>query len=169
MKSQTFILSDAERAQNCIRFIHDSPHNGTLEVVVRDCQQSKTMQQLGALFGVWVKCVEETTGYSQDEIHAGWKRKFLIPIYRREPLNLAQETWLDSCEYLALIGAEKNDFDECNARLAKVSLSWATKEQMSEYMQEIENYYISSDGHDPLPVPDKYRKSYEQQKARLAA
>jgi len=149
--SQTFCLWSPEVKTHLFNFLHPIPVDGTFEVIVRNISQDKTLKQLGALFGLWVKYEAARQGESEDEIHRSWKNKFLARIYCIEPANNDQESWV---ELLAVYqGGESEKFKK---HAERISLSWATLDQTKEYMNQIENHYQAIGF--PLPIPDKYYK-----------
>ena len=96
---------------------------------------SKRMEQLGGLFGVWVKEYSEQTGVGQNSVHAQWKRQFLERIYLSNPIGQLQTQWVE----LYLIYQEREDFDKLELHRDRISLSWAKVHQMSDYMNAIFN------------------------------
>ncbi len=158
MKTVTFSLATEESRAHCLDLITKLEIGGETEVVIRKKSASKTMQQLGALFGLWSRHLVDLTGYEAQELHRWHKRKFLEPIYRREPMNDSQTAWLESILYWFEKG--RGHEDKVDRRRRMISLSWATKEQMSEYMGAIDAYYISKDM--PLPVPGEYEAVWKR-------
>ena len=161
MKSITFSFATEESRAHCLEMIGRLDIGGEMEVVIRKKSESKTIQQLGALFGLWIRYLVENTGYEAQELHRWHKRKFLEPIYRREPLNDSQTAWLESILYWIEKGGGYDEYsDIVNRRRKMISLAWATKEQMSEYMSAIEAYYISQEM--PLPIPGEYEAVWKK-------
>lgn len=112
---------------------------GRYEVVIRNATQSKTLQQLGGLFGVWLNVLSNETGNDEDYLHRMLKAKFLCPIYLHSPHNDRQLEWAE-----ALVTYKLNeDFDKYDRQAKRLSLSWASKGQYSEYMKKIEVFYIN--------------------------
>jgi hypothetical protein len=158
MSVATYRLDNEQSRQYAIDAILNTDLTSGKQVAITEVQRKKTREQLGALFGVWVKYIEEQTGYTKDEIHKHLKNLFLRRVYADDYESYSatdpRKLWLDTIVYLA----EKQDW----AGVAKVSsmgeLKHATCAQVRRYMDEIQNYYISHDM--PLPVPDSFRKVY---------
>ena len=132
-------------------------------------QEAKTLQQLRALFGVWYTYLREELGYTKDELHqfhktgkdgdGGW----LIEIYANDPHGDSQYMWLEIFARFHDDVAKHGDEIVCNSpefitHMKRLSLSWATIKQMREYMNRIEQYYISAEY--PLPILEQYRTAY---------
>lgn len=155
MKQQTFTLPEQSPVRVAkIKLIKsrldELPEDARIEVVFRNAHISKTMEQLGALFGVWIEYLVEQTGYSENELHRMMKSKCLARIYITEPVGAAQEQWV---ELLAIYQMEQHRKYEQHAK--RISLSWANLPQMKAYMDCVERYWISK-GY-PLPQPEKKR------------
>jgi len=148
MKSRQFILAHRQAKASAIKFIMEQPEDGTVEVNVCDAKQSKTKQQLGAIFGVWIKYLSEQTGYTVNELHRELKANFLARIYCEGPQGPMQEMWVDHLYMLQ----EKQDWEAVKIHADRISLSWASIKQTTEYMRRIEEYYQGI-GY-PLPVLD---------------
>jgi len=154
MKQKVFTLAHKQAADGCAAFIQSIEPDGKTEVVIRDAQVGKTLQQLGALFGVWIDYIVDQTGYTVNEVHRDLKRLFLGRIYAEEQHGKAQESWVNMLLYLQ----EKQDWKGVALHADTISLKWATCKQMKKYMDYIQQYYISHEM--PLPIPDKYWKVY---------
>lgn len=152
MKAQTFRLINEQVAANAVGAILDCAHDGSIEVVIRNAKESKTLQQLGALFGLWIKEISDQMGRDEDYIHRMLKARYLARIYVTEPIGEAQEQWV---ELLAVY--QQNQQQERLERHAKrISLSWCTIDQMREYLDAIQNGM--ADNGILLTVPDKFRR-----------
>lgn len=154
MKSKTFRLSHNEALMGCIAFISDCEINGSLEVVIRDAKISKTLAQLGGLFGCWIKYLSAERHRSENYWHRKLKAEFLARIYCMEPIGDEQEQWVE----LLYVYQESQQQEKLLTHAARISLSWATIKQMTDYMNAVENHFI--DEGMPLPILDKFEKYY---------
>ena len=137
--------------------IHDmttTPTNGEWEWIKRPAHTSKTLAQLGGLFGCWIKYLSKELGESEDYLHRKLKAQFLARIYVTDPANAAQEQWTE----LLAVYQGRGETDKLERHAKRISLKWANINQTREYMNAIEHHYQSS-GH-PLPILDKFRRSY---------
>jgi len=117
----------------------------------------KTLQQLAGLFGVWEDFLaKEVHNCGLDEIHDMLKAKYLARIYVKEPMNQMQEWWVDLCA----LYQETGRIDKLEEHAKEISLGWATKEQVREFMDAVEAEYQSI-GH-PLPVLDPMWRQREE-------
>ena len=149
MKQRKFVLSHDDAKGNALAFLAKIPCDGSVEAIFRNARVSKTMEQLGGLFGNWIKYLSNELGDDEDYLHKMLKAKFLARIYISEPSGDLQEMWV---ERLADI-QEKGDNEALLKHAKRISLSWATIEQMKAYMDAVNNYYASN-GY-PLPPMER--------------
>jgi len=156
MKARKFTLISREVMANCVDFIARQKWDASVEVIVRNAQESKTLSQLGGLFGSWVKYIanEINQDGNQKYVERMLKANFLARIYVTEPLTPEQENWVE----LLAVYQMSNEQEKLMKHAKRISLSWATMAQMKTYMDEIEAYY-QGEGH-PLPVLDPQWKKY---------
>ncbi len=152
MDKQVFILMDWQRLKNAVAYLNKMPLDGSCEVVFQEVKKDKTLKQLGAVFGVWVKYLANELAESEDYIHRMLKAKFLARIYVIEPMTEAQDQWVELLAIYQEFGATK----KLERHAKRISLSWAKLKQMKSYMSAIESHY-QAEGI-PLPVLDKYWK-----------
>lgn len=148
--NQLFVLHNQQIADNAETFLWSLPLDGTWEILYRHVERDKTLKQLGALFGLWVKYLANKDGESEHRIHKRLKAGFLARIYITEPLTPEQEAWVE----LLAIYQETGDQEKLIRHAKRISLSWAKLKQMKMYMEAIEQHY-QAEGI-PLPVIDKY-------------
>lgn len=149
-------LIDELRRRNCINALLEVPVGEGYEVTIRKVEHDKTLKQLGALFGLWVKEEAERTGESRHYIHRKWKAQFLARIYAVKPMTPEQECWVE----LLAVYQQGGDRAKFERHAKRISLSWAKLPQMKEYMAAIEEHY-QSEGR-PLSVPDPEWKAIKQ-------
>lgn len=152
MDSTTYYLESDRSKQACLKAIESLRVGGSFEVVIRRHWEPKTLRQLRTVFGLWMRYLEDKTGYTMAELHRMHKRQFLEPIYRMEPANENQEDWLEAMWQCV----NDQDLDRLEVVRRKISLKWATNDQMNRYMNDIERYYISTGIY--LPTPNGARK-----------
>lgn len=156
-KKKTFLILNQDIADNAETYLWGVPVDGTYEVIFREVEKDKTLKQLGALFGLWVKYAADKYGESQDYFHRMLKARFLARIYVMGPETPEQEAWVE----LLAVYQESGQQGKLKKHAKRISLSWSTLPQMKEYMNAIEQHYQSIG--EPLPVINKYHKESEQQ------
>ena len=149
-KKKVFLLLNQAISDNCETYLWGLPVDGTYEVIFREVETAKTLKQLGALFGLWVKYAADKYGESEDYFHRMLKANFLARIYVMDQKNESQEQWVE----LLAIYQESNQQEKLLKHAKRISLSWATLPQMKEYMKAIEQHYQSIG--EPLPLIDSY-------------
>lgn len=157
MKSKTFRLYGQKQKDYLISQIHLDPMDGSREWVWRDAQVSKSLQQLGVLFGLWIEEIVTQSGMAKGEVHEYFKQQFLPAIYVKEPIGpfkYEQQLWVDHLAALQQIG----DSARFDAHVAGVRLKWASIKQMKEYLDQVYPWGIDNGFH--LSVPDKFHKVY---------
>lgn len=164
--------------QRILKTLDELAPNKSYEVVIRADRESKTLRQLGALFGVWTKHLAENlpdqtidwlkkhAGEDIDQaIHRYMKAKFLAGVYAENPKGYIQEMWVDRLDTLGeLVRSEGEEAStESVAKLKRhakeLSLSWASVDQMRRYMSLIDQYW-HNEGY-PLPELEKFKKYYK--------
>ena len=147
--NKTFILLNQDIANNAESHLWELPVDGTYEAIFKEVDKDKTLKQLGALFGSWVKFLSNDLGESEDYVHRMLKARFLARIYVTDPKTPEQEAWVE----LLAVYQESQQQDKLTKHAKRISLKWTTLKQMKEYMRVIENHYAESK---PLPEIDKY-------------
>jgi hypothetical protein len=173
MKSQIIKLHSQKQIDYANKLMAESLNEDDLWCVeIKKHKEAKTLQQLRGLFGTWYDYLENEIGLSKDELHdihktgysnyltaayGGW----LCEIYYENPQNPLQQLWAELRDYAI------NDYNQMPSAKTlgylidvdlKTSLSWATIDQMREYMNRIEHYYMNA-GY-PLPILEKYQRWY---------
>ena len=161
MKAKEFTLNKESKnletvKKNVINFINTLNNQESYAIIIRTAKTSKTLEQLGALFGVWLKYISERTGEDYQSIHRRLKLDLLTSIYLNEPKGVDQEVWKELHYYYQ----ETQQQEKLEINYNRISLKWCTKEQMQLYMERILEYQISID--EPLPAPNKRRKYFCQ-------
>lgn len=156
LKKQRFVLWSNEIASSAIKAIKYRDTNGDWEVTISPVEKDKTIKQLGALFGLWIKEESQRMGESEQYVHAKWKAGFLARIYFIEPKGAIQEMWVDHF----VVMKEVNNTEKFEQHSRRISLSWANLEQTKQYMAAIEEHY-QAEGL-PLTVPDRHYKMWKK-------
>lgn len=165
MKALTYNLLNQTSLSNIVQKLRVllNDKSNKLEVVIRNRQDSATHAQFKAIFGAWFRYMQDTHNRSIEYFHQYFKLKFLVKIYEADPIGQSQELWAENI----ILWMEKGETEKALETRNKISLSWATKEQMCRYMSDIEIYFIEIG--QPLPPIEsvEQRKTYEQFKRRL--
>jgi len=122
---------------------------------VMNFKESKTLQQLGVTFGIWIKEISHAKGIGEDLVHAELKQEFLARIYvtdSENPPNESQAMWVELLYNYQIAG----DMGKLERHAKRISLSWATVDQMSRYMSAIQNSYTDKGIYLTPPNP-RYR------------
>lgn len=139
--------------------VAQDPCDGSREWVCRNARVSKTLAQLGALFGLWIEEIMRVTGEDKDAVHRDLKLKFLTRIYAENPIGDIQEMWSERYWHLM----ELCDQEKLAEHLLRASLSdkWGiTKEQMSAYMTDVRAWALNNGI--ALSVPDRFHRYYRE-------
>lgn len=155
MKQISFTLAHDEAFKGALNMLVECPRDGSMEVVFRNAKTSKTLAQLGGLFGCWETYIAEQTGDSEHLTHRKLKARFLARIYCMEPHGDAQEQWVELLAHYQELG----DNEKLLRHAKRISVSWASISQMNAFMTAVERYY--QDKGFPLPILDKFRKFYK--------
>lgn len=94
---------------------------------------SKTMEQLGGMFAVWIKEISEHTGEGERAVHARLKDQFLARIYISNPIGPDQQMWVELLYQYQVSG----NMEKMEEHSKRISLAWARVHQMSDYMTAI--------------------------------
>ena len=176
MKSQTIKLTGKKQVDYAANLINECLDQDDLWCCeIKKHKEAKTLQQLRALFGTWYDYLSDITGYTKDELHQMHKYGFdgcgmgghdygwLLEIYLENPQGPIQEMWAENHWGLFEKNTKPPFCKEAGKQVVinakRASLSWATIDQMREYMKRIEHYYMNA-GY-PLPVLEKFKRWYE--------
>jgi len=149
MKAKTFTMSHETAKEGCLHYVSMLPTDGSVEVIIRNASEGKTMQQLGALFGVWEKHLSEKHGHSIDKVHSWIKARFLARIYVTEPVNELQEQWVE----LLAVYQQAGLHDKLEKHAKRIRLAWASLKQTKTMMNELDAHF--QDIGQPLPALEK--------------
>jgi len=150
-----FVIYTDHIKENAVRAVAEiSPGDTeTMVVEIKPLQKAKTIAQLGTLFGLWGDQLLFDYGLAKDEFHIQMKAKFLAPIYAREPWGDMQEWWVEDLIDLQ----ERGQHRRLDKHMDRLSLRWASVNQMSEYMRQVEAHWIGLGVY--LRVPDKFSRA----------
>jgi len=153
-QKQTFVLRDAKILDKAIFVLKQLVKKDELyELIIKPHKPRRDIsaEQRGLYF-VWMGVIGEELGDTKDYYHWYFKSKFLVFIYRRDDAVFSQT-------YDAL--RKILPAHECNERLAHlISITKASKKQMSEYMTDIQTF--SNELSIVLPLPDDKLLSYHE-------
>jgi len=144
MKEKIFpLMKDSElrnsSKKNLYSFIDSLPEEVEYEVSVKALRHDKTKRQLGAIFGLWVNQIAEHTGESQHEVRRSLKMNFLTEIYLKNPVGNEQNLWASNLAAQISLNLPGRVVEARDL----ISLSWASKEQLVLYINNIHNYATS--------------------------
>lgn len=148
------------------------PLDGSVEFVLRNAQRARSLQQLGALFGVWIQeLLQQCEGWDEQAMHRWLKEQHLVDIYANEPVGDWQNQWaelywfyMEKCDPSVNGGkldANNKWVKKMAAHIQRISIadvSGITHEQMGEYMDRVYKWGISQGFR--LSEPNKFYKEY---------
>lgn len=160
MKQKIVRVHGPKQKNYLLSLIEQDPMDGSTEWVWRNAQVSKSLQQLGVLFGLWIEEISSQSGMTKDDVHAYFKPQFLPAIYVKEqmgPFEYEQRLWVD---HLALL-QESGDSVRFDIHVNGVRLKWASIEQMKLYLDDVYRWGIDKGFH--LSIPDKFHRVYRHE------
>ena len=163
MKQIPITLVGERQLQEVFNVAQRMPLDSTVEVVFRNAKQTKTLAQLGVLFGLWMDEISTVTGHSEEYIHKWLKCNFLAPVYANDPQGPIQEQWAE----LYWIHMESQNTEALAKHIDRVSMAhtWGyTKEQMTKYLNQVKAWGNEQDM--VLTVPSQFHKFYKEEAAR---
>jgi len=98
LKKKVFILLDLQRANNAVKYLHELPHDGTVEVEFRDYVKHRSVKQNRALWAVAYPPIMSAIGLSGEEdrveLHEyycgeffGWKEYSIMGMKKVRPIR----------------------------------------------------------------------------------
>jgi len=166
MKLKRFVLIDQSVLDNARAYGSKMPLDGSVECVYQNAKVSKTLAQLGVLFGLWIEELKNQSdgeGWSTPRWHLHLKHEHLLPIImnRQEgPHADRQREWFELLEFQLEFGTQ----EKIQEQVLRLSLSWASIGQMKEYLDRVWEWAV--DVGFALSVPDKFHKVYEAELSR---
>lgn len=149
--NQRFRLIDDDVFINCTNaiLVHYKAAKGVLNIIITDDDETAYTDCQRRLYFVWVQYIANYHGNDKETQHRMLKRQFLAKILCRKNADLIYmfET-VKNCEKHMGV-TEYNNFALQVASL--LSITKTTKEEMSEYLNDIEIFYYSKGV--SLPVP----------------
>lgn len=171
MKAIVLSLNNQTSLNAAHRQLDQMPMDGSVEFVLRNAQRARTLQQLGALFGVWIKeLLEQCEGWDERQMHRWLKEQHLVNIYANEPVGDWQEQWAELYWfYMSMCDPQmtmsENDRKHYVTKLAihiqRISIAdvtGITHQQMGEYMDKVYKWGINQGF--KLSEPNKFYKEY---------
>lgn len=132
---QFFRLINDEVRDNCVKtiFLSHEQSDKPLCVTIADKDETRSSAQ-NRLYWKWLTQWGNTVGYTKDEAHYEFKRRFLIRIYYRDDKDYAQ-----MCDAIkALESIDMRHYTAISTEVIKMtSTTKATTEQMAEYLNDI--------------------------------
>lgn len=149
---KTFTIRSRDIISRVTAFLEAQPLEPTLEVVIKEQQQDRSLAQNGLLW-TWQTIIADEWGWTKDEVHEHFKKRFLVRIYER-----------DNNDYAAMIQAVRKVYTNGMKTEAKVmekeivrltSTTTADVKQFTEYLNDIEKEMASKGVSLPHPA-DRY-------------
>lgn len=130
--------ADAKRAQAIISNSQIDPLK-PLEVIIRPYQRTRSQEQ-NKLYWKWLGLIELETGQDSESLHMEMKRRFLVPILRRDDAGFNEMVE-------SVIELRKSGHHESADRMRSLILQMQTTtslkvKQMTEYLNEIERWAL---------------------------
>ena len=151
--NQRFRLIDDDVFINCTNaiLVHYKAAKGVLNIIITDDDETAYTDCQRRLYFVWVQYIANYHGNDKETQHRMLKRQFLAKILCRKNADLIYmfET-VKNCEKHMGV-TEYNNFALQVASL--LSITKTTKEEMSEYLNDIEQFYYGKGL--VLPVPSE--------------
>ena len=128
--------ADVKRAQAIVARSQVAPES-PLEVIIRPYQRTRSQEQ-NRLLWKWYGIVEAETGQDVESLHMEMKRRFLVPILRRDDLEFNEMVE-------SVIELRKSGHHEAADRMRNIILQMQTTtslkvKQMTEYLEHIERF-----------------------------
>lgn len=174
MKAIVLALNNQTALGAAKRKLDSTPLDGSVEFVLRNAKRARSLQQLGAMFGVWIcEILEQCDGYDEKTLHRWLKEQHLVPIYSREPIGEWQEQWSELYWfYMSMCDPDmtmsEKDRKHYVVKLAnhiqRISIADVTgisHAQMADYMDRIYSWAINSNFR--LSEPNKFYKEYKDE------
>lgn len=146
----TFIIKTEEIRMRALVAIESLPLEQVHEVLIRPYHKDRSAAQ-NSLYWKWMTIIGADLGESKDEVHENFKDKWLVSLYERDDPDYAE--MIQSLRSVWQQGMKKEALDLRKRIVALTSTTTATVAQMSEYMQEIENFAVTLGI--KLPCPDE--------------
>lgn len=166
---ERFVLRTSESVEVAIRNIRAKPVDGSIEVIVRSVEKSRSLEQQ-ALYWIWIKLISEHTGYTPDQLHGHFKKTVLLPILFRD-----SEIWLERASLVRELrdeGKGKRADQIARNLFHDASTTSLTTKQMAEYMTSVEDVAKAEgvvlpggEGEKPPCPPDLCPQCWDQNKA----
>jgi len=157
------IFHDHRQVEYAFDLVQRQPLDGSREMIIRDRRISKTLSQLGLLFGFWLTEASEFTGINEEDLRKQWKMEYLAPIYANDPQGDIQSQFSELYwHYMETQNAEK-----LAQQIERVSMShtWGySKDQMTLFLNKIKRW--SMDVGCNLTAPTKFHKYYNDEVVR---
>ena len=154
--AQTFILRSPQVIGAVVAAIAQVPTDGSYTVEIRKTREQRRLAQ-NRLYWLWLGYIARQTGHSRQWLHHRLRRAFLIPLYLEEPQGDSQVAWCEafsSVSELAQMVDQETARDAIERVKALVSTTWATVQQFTEYLTEVDRFCVRKGIR--LPHPDDY-------------
>jgi len=145
-----------EQDRNRLReIVERMPLDPPREVEIRIAKDARSIQQ-HRLYWVWNTHIAGETGHSKDEIHEMNKERFLVRIYERDDSGFA--AMIEAVREVYRRGMKVQGQALKKEILRLTSTATANKEQFTEFLSDMERYYMDQGIYLPRPE-DVYREA----------
>lgn len=132
------ILHNAAIAARAKAIIDALPHDTVHEVIIRPHKSKRSLDQ-NALLWQWLTIIGSDLGYTKEEAHEEYKRRFLVPILIRDDAEYAA-MWRTIEEVGQQPGMEKDSKCLAIQVTALTSTTRLNTKQMTEYLTDIDRH-----------------------------
>ncbi|MBS9779918.1 MAG: recombination protein NinB [Moraxellaceae bacterium] len=138
IENQRFNLLNDDIRDNCVKAIWTAHEQADkpISVIITPQQETRSKAQ-NRLYWKWLEYFGSKTGYTKEELHLIFKKKFLAHIYARD--NVSYRNMAIAIKRLKELGMKEYKpiaeqvYEETSTRKA-------TTKQMSEYLQAIDRF-----------------------------
>ena len=120
------------RASNLILSLPDTP---VYEVVIRKHKKDRSLAQ-NAVLWLWYTVIAGELGYTKDDMHLIYKKKYLVPIFERDDPEYAK--MIESVRTVWKAGLKKDAHSLKDQIVKLTSTTDANTKQFTEYLDDIE-------------------------------
>lgn len=148
-----FVVSHVDDLDNPFRFARDHlGAKGKVDIIVKNHDESLRDAQKG-LYWRWVGVISADLGYTKEELHEQYKERYLLNIYINDPDN--HPDLVNVVKNMMVVKTKAPEEYPYVRKLVMNGISHldATKENMQEYLKEVEANAISLQVR--LPAPER--------------
>jgi hypothetical protein len=164
MKRKTFTIRSNDVISRLTAFLLEQPKEPLLEVIVQEYKKDRSAVQ-NSLMWYWFTIISNGWGWSKDEVHDYYKRRFLVRIYERDDIGYA--LMINSVRKVYSQGFKKDAHAMMKHIVKLTSTTNAKVKQFMEYLKDIERDAASKGIMLPRPEDRYYAATGERQNAKM--